>query len=286
MSVKSLPTVSVAPQARALSGFAAATRSTLMMTCLLFLLTFGKLVLHEGGHGLHLLAQGLPVTLYVHPFAFSGYARPMGDFSVWTHVSGPAVELVSTLLIFLLLCKRPSVSRLPLLMLLPFAAFTEGQVMIQREGDFHNLLRVTGLPDAAFIVAGAVLLVLGLVLLFSLFSLLGLSPRDPKCLVIVPTAMLLWGVSSMFVAQLVVPGSWIDTRWHLAREILSGSDESWVNAVVGAVLVLLYLTLYRWVRPRLPAGLRFETVNPTWKDVRVYGLLFFVSVVVGLIIIT
>jgi fumarate reductase subunit D len=98
--------------------------------------------------------------------------------------------------------------------------------------------------------------------------------------------MLLWAASSILVAQLVVPGSWIDTRWHLAREILSGSDASWVNAVVGAVLVLLYLTFYRWVRPRLPAGLRFETVNPTWKDVRVYGLLFFVSVVLGLIIIT
>lgn len=286
MNVKALPTASAAPQARVLSALAAATRSTLMMTCVLFLLTFAKLVLHEGGHGLYLLVLGRPVTLYVHPFAFSGYARPMGDFSVWTHVSGPAVELLSSLLIFLLLCKRPSVSRLPLIMLFPFAAFTEGQIMIRREGDFYNLARVTGLPDAAFIVAGVLLVVLGLVLLFSLFSLIGLSPRDPKCLVIVPTAMLLWAVSSMLVAHLVVPGSWIDTKWHLAHEILSGNDESWVNGVLAAVLALLYLTLYRWVRPRLPAGLRFETVYPTWKDVRLYGLLCFASVILGLVVIT
>jgi hypothetical protein len=252
MNAKSLSTVSAAPDERALAALAAATRSTLVMTCLLFLLRIVGLVLHEGGHGLHLLAQGLPVTLYVHPFAFSGYARPMGDFSVWTHASGPAVELLSSLLIFLLLCRRPSVSRLPLLMLFPFAAFKEGQIMIRREGDFHNLLRVTGLPDTAFIVAGAVLAVLGLVLLFSLFSLLGLSPRDPKALIIVPTAMLLWGVLSILLAQLVVPGSWIDTRWHLAQEILSATDENWANAIVGALLALLYLTLYPGCVPGCP----------------------------------
>lgn len=285
MNVKSLTIVSASPHARAISALAAATRSTMMLACLLFLLTFAKLVLHEGGHGLYLLVLGRPVTLYVHPFAFSGYARPVGDFSVWTHVSGPAVELLSSLLIFLLLCRRPSVRRLPLLMLFPFAAFTEGQGLVQRVGDYHNLMHVTGLPGAPFIVAGALLGVLGLVLLLSLFPLLGLSPRDPKCLVIVPTAMLLWSVSSMFVAHLVVPGSWIDMRWHLAQEILSANDESWVNGIVGAVVALLYLTLYRWVRPRLPARLRFDTVYPTWKDVRLYGLLCFASVVLGLIVI-
>jgi hypothetical protein len=54
---------------------------------------------------------------------------------------------------------------------------------------------------------------------------------------------------------------------------------------VGAVVALLYLTLYRWVPPSLPGGLRFETVNPTWKDLRLAGILAAVSVILGLIII-
>ncbi len=58
-----------------------------------------------------------------------------------------------------------------------------------------------------------------------------------------------------------------------------------MNIVMGVLLALLYLTVYRWLRPRLPAGLRMETVNLTWRDLRLPGLLFVTSVIVGGIII-
>jgi hypothetical protein len=49
---------------------------------------------------------------------------------------------------------------------------------------------------------------------------------------------------------------------------------------------MLYVTLFRWVYPRLPAWLRTETVTLTWKDLRLPALLAAVSVILGLIIIT
>jgi len=52
------------------------------------------------------------------------------------------------------------------------------------------------------------------------------------------------------------------------------------------LIAAIYLGLYRWIYPRLPAWLRTETVNLTWKDLRLPGIFWAVSVVVGLIIIT
>ena len=49
---------------------------------------------------------------------------------------------------------------------------------------------------------------------------------------------------------------------------------------------VLYLTLYRWISPRLPSWLRSETVALTWKDLRIPALLAVLSVLLGLLIIT
>ena len=60
-----------------------------------------------------------------------------------------------------------------------------------------------------------------------------------------------------------------------------------LTAVIFAVLfAVIYLTLYRWLRPRLGTGLRMETVHLTWNDLRLPGLLFVISVILGLIVIT
>jgi hypothetical protein len=260
-------------------------QSTLLLTCLLFLLRFMGLILHEGGHALYLLVRGAGITLYVHPFALAGYARPMIDFSVWTHVSGTAVALPASLLISLPFWKRRSLSTLPFLMLFPWVAFNDGMYMLQRQGDYHILMQVTGLPGIVFIGLGALIAGVGLVLLFSLLPLLGLSPRDRKSLLVLPTAMLLWAFSSMLVAHLIVPSSPFAIKYSLVREIVSGTDPYYVNAITGVLLAVLYLTLYRWVRPRLPAGLRMESISLTWSDLRLPALLFVISVILGLAVI-
>jgi hypothetical protein len=263
-----------------------ALQSMLLLACLFFPLRFMGLILHEGGHALYQLVRGFSVTLYVHPFAFAGYSRPMADFSVWTHISGSAVAIPAALLISLPFWKRRSRSNLPFLMLFPWVAINDGMYMLQRQGDFHNLMQVTGLPGIVLIGVGALIAGIGLILFHSLLPLLGLSPRDRKSLLVVPAAMFLWASSSMLVAHLVVPGSPIDVKYGLAWEIVSGTNDYYMNTVLGVLFASLYLTLYRWVRPRLPAGLRMETVNLTWRDLRLPGLLFVVSVILGLMIIT
>jgi hypothetical protein len=60
------------------------------------------LVLHEGGHSLNIVWQGVPVTLYLHPFFFSGFSRPIVDTSIWADILGSATSIPAALLISLL----------------------------------------------------------------------------------------------------------------------------------------------------------------------------------------
>jgi len=55
---------------------------TFLLFCLLLLLTFVQRILHEGGYASYLFLRGVPITIYVHPFTFPGYARPVIDSSV------------------------------------------------------------------------------------------------------------------------------------------------------------------------------------------------------------
>jgi hypothetical protein len=48
---------------------------------------------------------------------------------------------------------------------------------------------------------------------------------------------------------------------------------------------VLYVTLFRRISPRLPAWLRNETVDLTWKDLRLPAILWAICVGIGLIIV-
>jgi hypothetical protein len=262
-----------------------ALQSTLFLACLFFPLRFIGLVLHEGGHALYQLVRGYGVSLYVHPFAFSGYSRPMVDFSVWTHISGSSVAIPAALLIFFLFWKHRSFATLPILMVFPWVAINDGMYMLQRQGDYHNLLQVTGMPDIVLIGLGGLIACVGLVLFFSLLPLLGLPPQGRKPLLVIPAAMFLWAFSSMLLAHLVVPISPFAIKYDLVWEIVPGTNEYFINAAIGILFAILYLTLYRWLRPGLPAGLRMETIKLSWKNLRLPGLLFAISLMLGLVII-
>jgi len=263
-----------------------ALQSMLFLAGLFFPLRFMGLILHEGGHALYQLNRGYDATLYVHPFAFSGYSRPMVDFSVWMHISGSAFAIPAALLIFLLVWKHRSFATLPILMVFPWVAINDGMYMLQRQGDYRNLMQVTGLPGIVLIILGSLIAGVGLVLFFSFLPLLGLSPQDKKSFLVVPAAMFLWAFYSMLLAHLVVPNSPFAIKYDLVWEIVPGTNDFYMNAVIGVIFALLYLTLYRWIRPRLPAGLRMETINLSWKHLRLPGLLFAISVMLGLVIIT
>ncbi len=262
-----------------------ALRSMLLFFCLVLLFRFIQLILHEGGHALYLVARHIPFTLYVHPFDISGYNRPAIDSSVWKDILGSVIALPLSLLISLPIWKRRSTALLPLVMLLPYVAINDGANILGLEGDFRNLVQTNGLSPIPFFVLGGLIIIFGIVSLFSLLPLLGLDPKDKKSLFVLPAALFLWSALSFVVAILFVPGSPIDREYFLGREILAGANTFLFTALLGVFLAVLYLTLYRKIQPRLPAWLRSEKVQPTWKDLRIPGLLAAFSVIIGLIII-
>lgn len=266
-----------------------AIRSILLFFCVLFSLRFWLLLTHEGGHALADLIQGnVTRVLYVHPFYFSGYTRPFFLDRVLNHAAGPVVGILVPLVIFVLLWKRRSVALLPLVMVFPWVAMETGVNLIQiaQTGDYHNILRLTGLPAAVIIIPCLLLLALGIFFFLSLLPLLGLSPKDWRVLFVLPAAVILWSGVSIVVARLVVPGSPIEVIYHEGKSIIQTAQGVWQ---LGVLLVLLlggiYLTLYRPIYPRLPAWLRSETARLTWNDLRIPALAAAGCIIVGLILI-
>jgi hypothetical protein len=270
----------------------AVIRSTLLLFCLVFPLNFMTLILHEGGHALNTLAHGVSIKiLYVHPFSFAGYNRPVGAWnSVWFHALGTVVSLLVSLLIFILLWKRRSISNLPLVMLFPWIAILSGVGVIYipaRTGDYYNIMQLTGLTGVVFYVPGILLILLGIFFFVSLLPLLGLAPEDGRSLFPVPTGLLLWSILSIPVAYLFVPGSTIDVQYQLGGEIIQTANITPIfGGIMGVLIAAIYVGLYRWIYPKLPAWLRTDTVQLAWKDLRLPALLAAVSVILGLIVIT
>ena len=270
-------------------------RSILVLFFILFPLEFMNLILHEGGHALSYLALGAKITsittLYVHPFEFAGYVRPIQFWNnPWSHVAGYTVSILASLFIFILLWRRRSASNLPLVMLFPFVTLTAGieaiEIMMTRTGDFYNILFLTGLPPTLFYVIGSILLVVGVFFLVSLLPIFGLALGDWRSLLVVPTALLMWKILSIIVANHFVPGSSIDVQYNLGREILMGVNSSPIfEVIIGVVLSMAYILLYRCAYRRLPSGLKTEKVNLTWRSLRGPILLCVISMIIGLIFI-
>jgi hypothetical protein len=263
-----------------------AIQSTLLLFFSLITSNFMGTTLHEGGHALANLLQGGTVTLfYVHPFAFSGYVRPVVD-SVLAHALGYGMGTLLPLLIFILIWKRRSISNLPLIMLFAFGAILSGMTMNQGY-DVGNLVRLTGLPVSLFTAMGILLLITGIFLMISTFPLLGLAPENIKSILVIPAAFFIQGVIGLLVAYLCIPGSPADTRYLLGYDLMKLAHMSAILIpIIGLFLAVIYVGLYRWIYRKLPAGLRTETVNLTWKDLRLPAVLAVISVTLGLIIIT
>lgn len=274
----------------------AVSRSILLLFAVVLQLQFLTLILHEGGHALYALARGVPIAaFYVHPFSFAGYAVPSASSTdvladVWFHAMGTVVSLAVSFLIFVLLWKRRSVANLPLVMLFPWNAILAGVGVIDipaHTGDYYHIMQLAGLPGAVFYAPGILLILLGLYFFVSLLPLLGLAPGDARSLYAVPAGLLLWSILSLPVAHLLVPGSPIDLKYHRGSEIIQTANANPLTAGIAAVVIAaIYVSLYRWIYPRLPAWIRTVTVRLTWKDLRLPALVSTCCVVIGLVVVS
>jgi hypothetical protein len=168
---------------RVSAGVLAAFRVMLLF----FPLTLVHLCLHEGGHALVALFHQAPNTeIFIHPFSFAGYSRPIFDFNnVWFHLGGTISAILVALILFICLWKRRNTAALLPVMLFPWIALWEGLAIILvlgKNGDYYNLSQVSGLPAGLFVLTGVVLFVGGTFLFMSLFPRLGLAPENKNTL--------------------------------------------------------------------------------------------------------
>ncbi len=251
------------------------------------------LILHEGGHTLADIADGATLSsithLYVHPFDFNGYVRPIQFWgNVWGHAAGHLVSLTVTLSIFVFFWRRRSVSTLPLLMLFPVTAIMSGMSgvtnMLLGNGDYYNIVRITGLPPALFYVFGFLLFAVGIFFWISLMPLYGLAPGDLRSLIVIPGMLLIWKALSIAVANYFVPGSSIDVLYGLGDEIIMSANSTPLFEVgIGLAIAVIYIIIGRGMHNRLPNMLRSEKSSLAWDSIRMPFLLCVISVIVGLI---
>ena len=98
--------------------------------------------------------------------------------------------------------------------------------------------------------------------------------------------MLLYTALGLPIAYFLVPGSPIDVQYHVAHEIiLSAYYRPLFMGAVGIFLALIYIILYRSLYRRIPVNLRTEGVSLSWRDFWYPGLLFIISIILGLMVI-
>jgi hypothetical protein len=262
---------------------------------LLFLILFPMALLHtvahEGGHALVNFIHRVPHTvIFVHPFSFTGYSRPVADWGdPWFHALGPIVGVLLPLLIFIPMWKRRSVASLFLVMLFPWNAFWEGLnilAILIGTGDMFNVIRITGLPEGLFVAISIILFVIGAFFMILLLPLLGLKPQDRNTIWVLPVGLLLWALVGFGIAHWLLPDSSVLLRYNLVTEAIQSAN-FWppLMVAIGIVLALIHVTLYRNLYRKLPATLRTETKELAWRDLRWPAVGSVVSVVIGLIVI-
>jgi hypothetical protein len=261
--------------------------SILLLFCSWIVQGFLGSLLHEGGHALATLIEGETVwSFYVHPFTFTGFVRPVVDTD-WRFASGYIISILISVMVFILLWKRRSVSNLPFVLLFPWGAIIQGFQMLTLGGDTYNIMRISGLPAIIFIVLGLVLVCSGIFFLLSLFPLLGLPLEGGRSLLVIPAVFSLQSIFGMAVAYLFVPGSPVDIRYAEGGGIIASANNVAIFLpIMGVLFAVIYITLFRKISPKLPAWLRTKTVQLVWKDLRAPALLAAVSVILGLVIIT
>ena len=291
MKAISVPGAKVDAETRASSGLTSAVKSAVLLFLIFFPLSFLHLVTHEGGHALVNLIHRVPSTIvYIHPFSFAGYVRPVLDWSdPWLHIAGPMAGVLAPLLVFIPLWKHRSTANLFVLLLFPWNTFWEGLAVFDilgHSGDLYNVVRFTGLPATLFIIICIMLMIIGVFFTISLFPLLGLKPENLNALWVIPAGTFLWALPGLGIAHWIVQGSPIDVQYGLAPAIIQSANYRLpMMLAIGIVLALVFVTLYRVTCRKLPASLRTETKSLAWQDLRWPAAWSAVSVVTGLILV-
>lgn len=82
-----------------------------------------------------------------------------------------------------------------------------------------------------------------------------------------------------------IPGSPYNVEYSTTAELIPTTYAFAIGTDFWAILAVICHTLFRRIHPKLPAGLRTESLHPTGKGLRFPAVLYIVSVIPGLIVI-
>jgi|GEM_PF-5689248 len=269
--------------------FSTSWKAVVLLAVTMYPVSFLHVLFHEVGHALMAFAYGESgIQLFIHPFAFSCYARPIVtlDNGLY-HLAGPLAGLLIPLVIFLIARRWRSPRSLFLVMLFPWSLLWEGLNMLAiltNTGDFYNLAMLTGIPTMLFAVIGIALMLAGTLMIDSRLPLAGIKPDNYNSLWVVPLSVILWSLPSFLVACWLIPKSDFVIQWQLQEEIQTVA-RMWLflMAAIGLLLGSAHVTLYRLLDRRFKKKRKQSIITIRWRDMvlpTVWGVL---SVAVGLV---
>jgi hypothetical protein len=253
------------------SSISSAWKSAILLALTYFPLSFLHILLHEGGHALVAWAYGTAgIRIFVHPFAFSGYSRPIFDAgNILFHAAGPLSALAIPLVVFLFTRRFRSAAGLFLTMLLPWCLFWEGLNMasvLMGAGDFYNLSVLTGLPVALFAALGFLLILAGILMIGACLPSTGLRPDSNHAFWAIPASFVLWVLPGNLIARFLVPHARFAVEYQLAEEIAAVAG-LWlfVMAAAGLLIAGAYATLFRRIARRHPERESLQAADVPWR---------------------
>ena len=292
MTITGVSSVATTTGQKVSEGVLATIRSTLLFFLVLLPVHFMELLLHEGGHALIYLVKRIPVrVLYAHPFPFNGYVRadrfidsvavawpgsgrgadrlpgdiPAGLEAPLTREPAAADALPLGRIHVRFQCAQPAQRDRGLLQY-PAA---DGPA---RRGILHPLH--PDRSDRFFLLPGAPAAV---------------RPGSPRLADAAGPAagglpVVCAGEDRFNAGRARLADRF---RYQLGPDILRSSMLFPLYGLVwGAGAALVYFGLFRFIQPRLPAGLHMETRTLAWVDLRWPAVWAFGSLVVGLGLIT
>lgn len=247
-------------------------RSSFLLLASYIIALLSTTAIHEIGHGLALASISIDFQLSLNPFGVS-MAKPLSQIPessmLFVTVAGTAAELLFGVVVIVILWRWRAPRLVPLLMTAPIAFLsTAGYFLFGSSvpGSDVVLMISVGIPAILIQVLGLLIVIMGAILFFLLFPLLGISPeytlRDTFSILFI--GMTLHGFGMIAYALVYQP-----------LELYIGV----ANVISVAVMIPIFTFVYKRAYSRIDRLQHTDLVMP--NTAIVYSVLAFAIVLIS-----